>query len=691
MKDVAVLIGLVCLAVSSLAQDTIRPVDSMEAVVVRAYENNRRLIDVPASITVISKQEIRRFDNTSLVPAMNIAAGVRMEERSPGSYRLNIRGSTLRSPFGVRNVKVYYNDIPYTDPGGNTFFNQLSVYNIGSIEIVKGPGSSLYGAGTGGVILLNSDLNYGNFYKGASIDIIGGSFGSINLHGNLRGGSESMHHTIHYQYQKSEGYRDHTALDRLTMSWDGEAKVGKKGIFRGHFFQGDLSYETPGALNAEEYATNPRAARPRAGQMPSAEEAKASINQKLFLAGLNYTLVWDEHWQSSTVLYGAFSRLINPAIRNYERRTEPHFGSRSIIQYKNKFRGAVLNLLGGAEVQQGFGSTQVYSNVGGRPDTLQSDYDITTQQYSVFTQATLDLLHGWTITGGLSLNLLIVELDRLSAPSSIQKKKFNNEVAPRIAVLKKLRPYLSAYGSVARGYSPPTNAEILPSTGNVNTTLQAEDGINTELGLKGHLLNGRIFFDVNTFYFSLTHTIAQRRDAAGADYFVNAGNTRQLGVESSVSYRLVPFNHPFLDNAKITLSHTWHHFRYGDFEKIENDTADYSGNRLPSIPPQFLAAAIDLAARKGMYANITYYYSDPLPLNDANTAFAGAYHVLSARLGYRKVIHTKYSFDVFATADNLTNTRYSLGNDINAFGGRYYNTAPGANYSLGATMRYSWD
>jgi iron complex outermembrane receptor protein len=49
-----------------------------------------------------------------------------MEERSPGSYRLNIRGSSLRSPFGVRNVKIYYNNIPFTDPGGNTYLNSLA-------------------------------------------------------------------------------------------------------------------------------------------------------------------------------------------------------------------------------------------------------------------------------------------------------------------------------------------------------------------------------------------------------------------------------------------------------------------------------------------------------------------------------------------------------------------------------------
>ena len=77
-----------------------------------------------------------------------------MEERSPGSYRINIRGSSLRSPFGVRNVKVYWNDIPVTDAGGNTYFNQFAWNNFSSIEVVKGPVGSMYGAGTGGLLIM---------------------------------------------------------------------------------------------------------------------------------------------------------------------------------------------------------------------------------------------------------------------------------------------------------------------------------------------------------------------------------------------------------------------------------------------------------------------------------------------------------------------------------------------------------
>ena len=49
---------------------------------------------------------------------------------------------------------------------------------------------------------------------------------------------------------------------------------------------------------------------------------------------------------------------------------------------------------------------------------------------------------------------------------------------------------------------------------------------------------------------------------------------------------------------------------------------------------------------------------------------------LLRELGYRKMFTKRISFDVFGTADNLFDVKYSLGNDINAFGGRYYNAAP---------------
>src|SRR6266496_1378772 len=83
----------------------------LQQVIVKAYEQNRQLKEVSAAINYIDDGQLKRFSNTSILPALNTTPGVHMEERSPGSYRLNIRGSTLRSAFGVRNVKVYWNEI----------------------------------------------------------------------------------------------------------------------------------------------------------------------------------------------------------------------------------------------------------------------------------------------------------------------------------------------------------------------------------------------------------------------------------------------------------------------------------------------------------------------------------------------------------------------------------------------------
>jgi len=70
------------------------------------------------------------------------------------------------------------------------------------------------------------------------------------------------------------------------------------------------------------------------------------------------------------------------------------------------------------------------------------------------------------------------------------------------------------------------------------------------------------------------------------------------------------------------------------------------------------------------------------------SAYARAYNNLSARLGYRKKLR-RYAADVYVGADNMLDQTYSLGNDINAAGGRYYNAAPRVNYFAGVTLGYS--
>src|SRR4051812_46307802 len=161
---------------------------NLSEVIIKAYEQNRQLKATSVAVNYISQNDLQRFNNGNILTAINNTPGVRMEERSPGSYRLNLRGSTLRSPFGVRNVKIYWDGIPFTDPGGNTYLNQLSFYNFNSLEVIKGPGGSLYGAGTGGVILIHSQPE--SWKAGADAGYIIGSYNLNNVNVQARAGSE---------------------------------------------------------------------------------------------------------------------------------------------------------------------------------------------------------------------------------------------------------------------------------------------------------------------------------------------------------------------------------------------------------------------------------------------------------------------------------------------------------------------
>jgi iron complex outermembrane receptor protein len=69
---------------------------TLNEVVITAFEQNRAATNCGTIVKVINSNNADRANKTSLVNGFNSIAGVRMEERSPGSYRINIRGSSLR-------------------------------------------------------------------------------------------------------------------------------------------------------------------------------------------------------------------------------------------------------------------------------------------------------------------------------------------------------------------------------------------------------------------------------------------------------------------------------------------------------------------------------------------------------------------------------------------------------------------
>ena len=654
----------------------------LNEIVIEAYETNRQLNEVPASIGILQKTELERFSNTSVLPAVNIVPGVRMEERSPGSYRFSIRGSSLRSPFGVRNVKAYWNGLPFTDGGGNTYLNLLDFSSIGSLEIIKGPGGSLYGAGTGGVLLMKSpEVKQSQIQASA----VAGSYGlqRYMVGGQLR--QDNVSANLQFAHHRSDGYREQTALERNALNADVKFRAGDKGTVTSTVMYSDLYYETPGGLNRAQFEANPRQARPPSTSL-GAVEARAAVTNETIYGGLLYDHDWNNQWTTTVGIYAGHSAFENPTIRNYESRDETNYGLRTHTDY-TLFRdqssiGGKITF--GAEYQYFISPISVFDNDGaGNPGALQVEDEVASKAGLVFFQGDIEFPGEVFITLGASANFLHYSFVRIApTPPVEQERTFDVVVSPRVAVLKKFSENISLFASYSDGFSPPSLAEIRPSTNTFSNSLNAESGRNVELGVRGEAAGRRLGYDLVLYDFSLRNTIVVQRNAEGADYFVNAGKTSQRGLEAMVNYDL-GHDDRLLSVFKIWASYAYQHYRFKEYIVVDED---FSGNALTGVAPTIFSSGLDIVLNKKFTTNISMNYVDHIPLNDANTNFAEAYVLLGARVGWNTAFRETSRINIFAGIDNALDEVYSLGNDLNAFGGRYYNTAMPRNYYAGVNI-----
>ncbi|SOD18936.1 TonB-dependent receptor family protein [Pedobacter xixiisoli] len=658
-------------SIHAQTQDTLLKV-ALDSVVVNAY-GSKTLMATPAAVNKIGTSQLQRYANGNILQAVNATPGVRMEERSPGSYRLNIRGSSVRSPYGVRNVKIYYDGIPFTAPGGNSMLNMLGFYNIGGIEVIKGPGSSLYGAGTGGVVLFDAPQVDGNIQANAGLTV--GSFGALNYNLQL----QLKNHQFGYEEASADGYREHTEMKRRLASYQAQLPTFAKGQLSLHFIYSDLNYQTPGALTLAEYQANPRQARPTVGTNQGAVLANAHIHQKAALLGLTHKYSFSPKLSNTTSLYGFYNEAENPAIQNYELKKEPHWGGRTSFIYSL----SDFSVHFGGELQSGDFTSKTFRNLQGSRGSQVTDDRLDLLQWMAFAQLNWQVSN-WLFTAGASVNQFSVDFSRSSETPNINASKdFKAQIQPRFAALYKVDDNFAAYLNVTKGFSPPASSEIFADNNSYNLALQAEKGWNVEPGVRWNLLSERLFLDASYFHTLLSNSIVTRRDAAGANFYLNAGKTKQQGVEVNLSYQVLAKEKPL--SVLLQGAYAWHHFRYDEFVQLNDD---FSGNQLPGVAPRTYTVMADVNHKSGWFGFVSLNHNSKIALNDANTQYADDFQLVSMKLGYQKRIKN-IPFQLFVGADNLLDQTYSLGNDINGFGGRYYNVAHGRSFYFGLKLGWS--
>ncbi|WP_343745800.1 TonB-dependent receptor [Chitinophaga sp.] len=658
-------------------QDTLH---RLPEVVVKSYLSKEPLLRIPTAVSVLSPQQLALQQGASMVPAFNSVAGVRMEERSPGSYRLSIRGSLLRSPFGIRNIKIYMDEIPLTDAGGNTYLNLLDPAVLTSAEVLKGPDGSLFGANSGGVVRLDV-LPQATDSTRLQAAVQGGSYGLFHATAGYRQQLGNYGFQLFQGYQQADGYRQNTAMHRsytqLGQRW--EYKPGY--VLKMLGFYSDLGYRTPGGLTLAQLDKDPRAARPATPALPGAVTQKAGIYNRTAQGGLVHEAQFSPRWQHVIAVFGANTHFENPFITNYEARDENTFGFRTYLSWTNKPASSLFQWRwqAGIEWQRTVSDIINYNNNQGARGAVQVADKLTAGQYFYFSRFHAQLQR-WTMEAAASMNYYHYTYNR----DGNTKVAFTPQVMPRLSLSYLVNEQLTGRVTVSRGYSPPATAEVRASDNIINTALRPETGWNYEAGLRLLPLSRRYSLDVTGFHYRMQDAIVRKLRDNGAEFFVNAGGVNQTGAEVEGMLQLMqPRVRGFVRGLELRGSYTWSDFYFRDYV---SSGKDFSGNRLTGVPRTVVVSGLTVYLPKAVYLYVAHNYTSTIPLNDANSAYARGYHLMQCKAAWQLPISGKCKISVQAGADNLLNQSYSLGNDLNAVGERYYNPAPGRTYFGGINV-----
>lgn len=658
----------------------------LSAIVVYGYLSEQKIKEVPASVSVLTLKQIELQSGVSPVSAMNTLAGVRMEERSPGSYRLSLRGSTLRSPYGIRNVKVYLDEIPLTDAGGNTYLNALDISCIRNIEVMKGPDGSLWGANSGGIVLLNP-MSRNLTDNSAEIKFDAGSYGLIHqsAKAHLNIGKNEL--DISQAYQSYKGYREHSSMGRMYFQVADRFHYGQNNKLKFLGFYSNLHYETPGGLTLEQFIGNPKSSRPATATLPGAIEQQIGVRTKILWGGLINEAHLSKSIKNVTAIFGSHVDFENPFITNFEKRNELTYGARSYFEYtrpvKESFKWTAIL---GAEWQQTQAKIDNYDNLNGKTGDPQAWDELSTNQYFIFSRYAMTLFEKLNIEAGISLNNYKYKFRNLYPLNEQNRstRNFTPQLMPRLAASYSLKENLIWRITLSRGYATPTIAEVRPSSNVVNTGLNPEAGWNIETGFRWSDKNNRVRMDASVYYYRLSNAIVSRRFVDDTDYFLNGGGTNQLGLELDFKATIVKKRTAgFIREMHLSEVLSISHFKFRNYMVNGND---YSGNNLTGTPLHTSVIGLHVIFPAQLYLYVQCNFTGRIPLNDGNTVYASSYELLQAKIGWQLSI-AKSSIHIYTGADNILNQKYSLGNDLNAFGNRFYNPAPARNIYAGLQLR----
>ena len=680
-----------CLTALTLISPDLRAQDgpaALEPVEVTATRTALTLPEVSAAVTVLDGDDLKRGRPlTSLAELLEQVPGLFVQ--NAGNYaqdaRLALRGFGARASFGIRGVAIIVDGIPQTLPDGQSQVDSIDLDAVERIEVLRGPASALYGNAAGGVILITTRQPDGRTSARAGQTV--GRYGLLDSRAAFSGGNDRLGVRFAASRFEQDGFRRQARVEQYRASarlvWRPSAATRVSAV-AGYF---DAPEEQdPGAVTAAQARTSPRAARPAnvvfdAGEsleqsrfgLSLEHEFGAANRQRVRVSGFGFQRDFENRLPFQSGGQVAFERAFSGIDGRYEIDAE--------------WGGLSQRLTAGFDYRDQDDDRRRFDNLQGVRGDRVLEQNERVEAIGVYFQDRFWLAPDWTLRVGLRFDEVRLDVtDRRLVDGDDSGSRTWRETSPGAGLVWRALDSLSVYASVGTAFQTPTTTELANpedpgAGGGFNRSLAPQTARSYELGLRGATADG-LRYEASVFRARITDAITSFEvpefSGSGRDFFRNAGRSARNGIELAASTKVG-------ERWQLRGGYTYSDF---EFDRFETPNGDFSGNRLPGVPRHRGFGALGWSAPSGMYAGADLRAASGVVADNANTASSPNHVVVDVHLG-RSYSVGRLDFDLSGGVGNLFDERYIDNVRVNAFGGRFFEPAPGRLFHLQLSMDWS--
>jgi iron complex outermembrane receptor protein len=672
---------LLAAATQSAAQDQPqKPTVNLPPVEVVATRRPEAPHDVPASIEVISGNDLRARGVKSLKDALALTAGVAI---APGGDAGP--ASAIPEFWGLREFDAFLLVVDGIPWGGalNPAISTVSLRDVERIEILRGPAPVTYGATSfvGVIHVVHAaaaantryvEAHVGNFSSGGgALDIAAPSGESWNSRWTGDFDRRGFKDT-HTSYSRGHSSLRTARVDGDRQTWiSADLNVLRQDPASPHPREGgslssavplDANHNPAGAyLNENRIALMGGFERPIRGEATWGTTASYTFSgQRMFrgfltdisntpnnAAGFKENININDVYADTHVIWPVFSHV------RFMTGADALFAS-------GEARGATFTYTAPLD---GLSQASV-----AEPSTLDKDAGDERRFLGAYTSAEWQPAAGFSLSGGLRFNSTS---ERRREGEEVTHTRLSGGLGAMIGVWEQGVNHVRLFANYRNTFKPAAFDFSLAENEGV---LDPETSRSYEGGLKLRAMEGRLDFEASAFRMDFENLVTSTT-VNNLPALINAGKTRFKGVELATELRL-----PYATYARATYS--FHDGKFVDFvQDFGSVPTQLAGNRFELSARHLASAGLTFAPKQGFLANATVNYTGDRYLNKQNTALAPAFSTIDLGVGYRR-----RRAELRLDGRNLSNRRDAVAES--EFGDAQYYRMPARTIQTGFVLSY---